>query len=246
MNPEEYAKLYAIERDHWFYKGKRAIVLHWLKKLTSLDSNKLLLDVGAGTGICVEEFQPYCRTLGIESSPIAIGLAYHSIQSQPRLLGGSITAIPLKNESVDIVLCLDVLEHIADDRQAFLEIVRVIRPGGLVIITVPAFNWAASDWDVALGHHRRYNLTKLQKLIMGPKISIVYRNYINSFVFWPVVVYRKLRTWYKNSFPHRMEDQVPPTWLNRLLYFLFVWPATKPWPMPLGLSCFMILRRKSL
>ena len=243
MKPEEYTKLYSLERRHWYYKGKRDIVLHWLKKLTSHDPNKLLLDIGSGTGISLEEFQQYSHTIGIESSPIAIKLAHNYDQIQHRLLGGSITSIPLKNDSVDIVTCLDVLEHIVDDRQAFHEIIRVTRPGGWIFIVVPAFRWVMGDWDIALGHQRRYNLNELQKLVSGHDISIIHQNYINSIVFWPVVLYRKLRTWRKNPYSPRLEDQIPATWLNQLLYFFFVWSATKPWPMPFGLSCFMVLRK---
>jgi ubiquinone/menaquinone biosynthesis C-methylase UbiE len=158
MDPKEYQSLFRIEKNHWFYKGKRDIVRHWINQLRPLKSSDILLDVGMGTGLLLSELEDTCRTYGLDYYNGAF--QYAATRAPGRLLQGTLTQLPLQDHSVSIVSALDVLEHIEDDRRALNEMIRVTMPGGLIIINVPAFMILWSDWDKKLHHFRRYKKKK--------------------------------------------------------------------------------------
>ncbi len=243
MNPEEYERLAAIEQHHWFYQGKRAIVCGWINRFLRLQPHHHLLDVGTGTGLFVEEFQKTCRATGVEASPRALEIACRR-NPQISLIRASVTNLPLRNASIDVSTALDVLEHVPDDHQAFAEMLRVTKKGGLIAITVPAFSKAFSDWDVALGHVRRYDWKDCRLLIEGMPVLCLEKRYINNILFYPILLYRKWRKRYPHKGFGRLEDKLPPPWMNHLFYQLFVAPAMCRWlRVPFGLSILMILKK---
>ncbi len=244
MKSEEYKKLGDIEQQHWFYKGKRAIVRGWIKRFVHLKPTDLWVDVGCGTGIFVEELSKECRSYGIEPSPEGIELYLRSNRSR-NLVAGSILSLPVQSQTVDIATSLDVFEHIKDDRQAISEIIRVVRKGGLIVIMVPAFQWVMSDWDVALGHYRRYNFRDFDELLRDQPVMVLHKSYINSLMFLPIVCYRLFRKIFRLDKIKRLEDIIPSAVINQILYYIFVGSAMIKWPrMPIGLSVFLILKRE--
>ena len=245
MNPEEYARLDQIERRHWFYRGKRDVVRHWIQRYRPLRPDDLLIDGGAGTGNWLVEMSRHCRVLGLDDFPESIALA------RPRLeaVGGSILQTSL--EKVDlpdrvaaVVTLLDVLEHLDDDEAALREMVRLVRPGGLVVITVPALRWLWSDWDVALHHRRRYHRADLLRLVRRSGAEVLHCSYVNTFALLPIAL---VRGWRRLRPPApgapRAEDRIPPPPVNRLLYQSFVRPACWSWfRPPAGVSLLAVLR----
>lgn len=243
MNSEEYRKLFALEQKHWFFTGKRKIVKTWIKRFIPLDQNKVVLDVGACSGFLVEELNRECLCFGVESSPFAIQLAKQDRKIDNLILGSALS-LPFSDQSCDVVLALDVLEHVENDFLALSELVRVTKKNGLILLTVPAMPWAMSDWDKSLGHFRRYFLRSLRQLSSNFPLLVLHQNYINTFLFFPVVLYRKLRTIFRVEKYGRLEDFLPNKWVNKILYYLFVGPALLKWPkMPFGLSALIIFRK---
>jgi SAM-dependent methyltransferase len=243
LNPEEYYALYRVEREHWFYSGKRLIVRHWLERLAFLRREKLLLDVGAGTGLFAEELRPYLKVLAIDLDPHSLGLLRRR-ENLP-LMAGSALYLPLATSSVDVLTALDVLEHLANDRAALVEFLRVVKPGGLVVLTVPALMSLWSEWDVSLHHYRRYTLSQLRHVAEGlDNVEFIHFSYINTLAYFPIFMARRLRA-LLGSQPtgKRMEDWIPPTLLNNLLRWLFVTPALWQRPLPVGVSALAIIRR---
>ena len=243
MNTDEYIKLNDVEMNHWFYKGKRDIVCAWINKIQPLKKDSVLLDVGAGTGLFVHYMRNFCKSFGVEPSLTAISCAQEKKQDASLLIG-SIHPLPILSESVDVVTSMDVLEHISDDRKAISELIRVTKKNGLIVITVPACSWAMSDWDVSLGHFRRYDLKDLTPLVAGLPVEVLEKRYINSIFFWPIFIYRWLRKTLKLKNNSRLEDVIPPPFINKTLYTLFVKPALwKKTRFPFGLSLLFILKK---
>lgn len=242
MNPEEFHALAKVERDHWFYRGKRDIVRHWIGRLASLTPKDFLVDVGAGTGQLVAELHSSCRAIGVEEHATGLDIA---AGRSVRLVCASILALPLASDSAAIVTALDVIEHVDNEQQAMSELVRVTRPGGLILILVPAFRMLWSDWDDALGHRRRYTRRQLLDVVGALDLDVRHCAYVNSAVFLPILVYRFLRTKVLPASAGRLEDRVPSAFLNRILRSLFVAPACWPWfSPPFGVSVFCILQKR--
>jgi SAM-dependent methyltransferase len=242
MNPDEYYALYKVEKEHWFYSGKRLIVREWLRRLGFLTHRHTLLDVGAGTGLFAEEMSQHLSVIALDPDANALGL----LKQRREIItsAGSAETLPLADNSVHILTALDVVEHLDDDKAALREFTRVVRPGGLVIITVPAFMSLWSEWDDALHHRRRYTFAQLTCAWQGLNLQVVHSSYINTLAFFPIYLYRQWR----NLLPAqkktaRAEDWVPRDPLNSLLRQMFVQPALWSLRLPVGVSVFAILRK---
>src|SRR5512135_2488475 len=116
MNPDEYAKLDRIDREHWFYRGKRAIVRHWINRYATLSPEDLYLDAGCGTGTMLVEMSRVCRVVGLDDHPESIALARPRVESLGgRVLQTGLDQVPLSDGCAAVVTLLDVLEHLDDE-----------------------------------------------------------------------------------------------------------------------------------
>jgi SAM-dependent methyltransferase len=246
MNPEEYANLARVETEHWFYVGKRVIVRHWIQRLRPLSPNDILADCGAGTGVFAAEMAALCQVLAIDDHEESLALASEKL-GPDRVRRGSCTHLPLPDQAVDVLSALDVIEHIEHDRQALAEFSRVVRPGGLVVITVPALMILWSDWDVALHHFRRYTRRSLLDIIPRDSFDIVHCAYINVAAFPLVLLVRRARAFMNRigfQSHSRSEDNVPSKWINALLQWSFVQLACqRALRFPAGVGLLAVLRK---
>ena len=246
MNPEEYEKLDRLDRVHWFYRGKRAIVRHWIERHRRLGPDDLLIDAGMGTGTWLVEMSRRCRVLGLDDHDESLAVAGPRL----RAVGGAclktrLERVDLPDGCAAVVTLMDVLEHLDDDAAALREMIRLTRPGGLIVITVPALRWLWSDWDVALHHRRRYHRGELLDLVRQPGVEVLRCAYINTALLPPiglVRLWRKLRPPRPGS--QRLEDAVPGRLLNAVFYRSLTAPACWPWfRPPAGVSLLAVLRR---
>ncbi len=243
MNPDEYTKLNELEKEHWFYSGKRDIVRYWINKLHPLSRNSLLVDCGAGTGQFAAEMQAVCQVIAVDDHDESLAIAKSKL-GESAVRRGSCLALPVEDQSVDCLTALDVLEHVENDSGAIVEFARVLKPGAIAVITVPALNLLWSDWDVSLHHFRRYDRKSLLRLITTPHFDTEHWNFINVVALPPVWLSRKLRAIFPTS--HRAEDNIPPKWLNRVLKKSFVDLACQRHVhFPAGVGLLAVLRRNS-
>jgi SAM-dependent methyltransferase len=249
MNADEYTKLERVEREHWFYAGKREIVFRWLRQLGALRQEASLVDVGAGTGYFAKEAQQFCRVTAVDDYEQSLVLARKRL-GDGAVIKGSCTALPLADESADIVTALDVIEHIADDQGAVREMFRILKPGGVAVITVPAFQALWSDWDVVLHHQRRYRLKPLLRLVHSAGFEVVHCNYVNVLAFPAVYAIRKLRCGKQeqpNDSGERAEERIPRAPLNAILKWTFVAPACQTTvKFPFGVGLLLVARRPNV
>ncbi len=244
MNADEYSNLGRVEREHWYYAGKRELVRQWLERPGGISREGLLLDCGAGTGLFAEMMRSVCRVRVLDDHAESLAILRTRF-SPDEVVEGSATAIPLPADAVDCITALDVLEHIADDRGAAAEIRRVLRPGGAVVVTVPAMMSLWGYWDEALHHHRRYNAQELRALFPDDAWEILHLNYTNVAVFPAVWAVRRGQRWRNPGTASRMEDMLPPTWLNTMLQGLFVrLGLVRGLKFPFGVSLLLVARKR--
>lgn len=242
MKPQEYTNLDRVERVHWYYAGKRDIVRHWIEKVRPLRSEDTLLDFGAGTGLFASEFMDTCRVRCFDSYPESVKILRERLPADA-VVDGSGSQVALPDSSVDCVTALDVLEHIENDQAAVTELHRLLRAGGMAVVTVPADMKLWSDWDVSLLHFRRYEAQGLAALFPSEKWKLVRVTHHNTLAYPAVYLLRKWRKWRQNRTEggSRAEDRVPPPWLNRILKFLYSAPAKSTWfPAPFGVSLLLV------
>jgi ubiquinone/menaquinone biosynthesis C-methylase UbiE len=248
MQIEEYDALEKVEREHWFYKGKRILTQYWIDREAKLSHGDTIVDCGAGTGELVLElrsrYEPQgCAVIGIEYVAEARRLAKE--RKGIDLVEGSILELPLHNGSSSVTIALDVLEHVDDDTLAFSEMLRVTKPGGIVIINVPAFMSLWSDWDISLGHFRRYSKSMLQAVLAPHRseIDVLHFEYENAFAFLPILTLRNISRLFKVK--SRFEDRIPSSGVNNVLLRIFVGQSKASWfHPPFGSSLFCVLRKK--
>src|SRR5437868_1768435 len=132
MNPSEYVNLERVERDHWFYQGKRAIVRHWLDRTLRLGADDLLVDAGCGAGAFLAEMSGTCRVVGLDSSALSMEIAAARLgPAGGRLIQTDLDQVAMEDGCAAAVTLLDVLEHLDDDAAALREMIRLVRPGGV-------------------------------------------------------------------------------------------------------------------
>jgi SAM-dependent methyltransferase len=143
----------AVEESHWWYHGRRRIVMDLVARLP-LAPQAQILDAGCGSGRNLVELAGFGSVVGLE--PSARGAAVARARGVGEVVEAGIDTMPFADASFDLITLLDVLEHIEDDRGALLGLRRVARPGGMLLITVPAYPRLWSSHDELNRHYRRY------------------------------------------------------------------------------------------
>jgi SAM-dependent methyltransferase len=247
MDAAEYDNLERVERVHWYYAGKRRLVREWLERIRPPVATDRLLDCGAGTGLFAQEMAACCEVFVLDDHEESIRRLRTRFPAD-RILPLAGDAIPLPAQSLDYVTALDVLEHVPDDRAVVAEFARVLRPGGIAAVTVPASRALWSEWDVVLHHHRRYDRAQLRALFPDGAWELVHVNYTNVVVYpavWLIRRWRELRRRLGLGYPAaRTEDRLPPRWLNGLLRASFTGLARSRLPFPFGVSLVLVARRR--
>ncbi len=247
MDAAEYENIAALEQEHWYYSGKRRLVRDWIQRVRPPQATDLLLDCGAGTGLFAQEMEARCRVLVLDDHEEALRLLRTRFRPE-QILSLAGDQVPLPDGSLAYVTALDVLEHVPDDAAVVRGFHRLLQPGGLAVVTVPAGMALWSDWDVALHHFRRYNRGQLRALFPADKWEIVHANYTNVLAYPAVWAVRKWRAWRKGGGAAegaaRTEDKMPPPFVNALLRAQFARLAHWRLPFPFGVSLVLVARRR--
>ena len=190
MLPHEYEVMHALELTHWWFRGRRRVLLDLLRNATALTPGlPRILDYGCGTGGNTSFYAAVGPVVGIELDAAAIRLAHARGAAQYCRSHG--TQLPFPDGVFDAVVASDVLEHIEDDMAAAAEIARVMRPGSVAIISVPAHQWLFSEHDTALRHCRRYSKAAIRQVLEGNGLRIRRLTYWNAALF-PLICLRRL------------------------------------------------------
>lgn len=153
MNTVEYARMAERERTYWWHAGRLAIIESWLKKWVRPKQKSKILNVGCGTGGTLPVLEKYGSVTNVDVSSEAIKFMKKAGYQVDKVNG---IKLPYKDSSFDAVVAFDVLEHIENHEEALNEWLRVLKPDGAILFTVPAYQWLWSDHDESLHHYRRY------------------------------------------------------------------------------------------
>lgn len=242
MNPEEYRRMAELEGVSWWYVGMRRIARTILTPLVREGQRKRrVLDAGCGTGWNLQELDSFGETHGIDLSPLAV---ITTRGRGGRVCQGDLLGLPYVSASFDLVTSFDVLYHawIQDDSAAVRELARVLKPGGLMLLKVPALKilWGAHDEAVHSRH--RYTRSELEALLERAGLSLIRSTYANSLLF-PVLLTRRFLDRLLNR--HGSDVALLPPLLERLFGSLLDVEAKliRAFNLPLGASVFAVARK---
>jgi 2-polyprenyl-3-methyl-5-hydroxy-6-metoxy-1,4-benzoquinol methylase len=188
MELAEYQKMDELEKKHPWFIAKRNFLISELKGV--LVGKERILDIGCGTGAVMKLLsEKGYQVDGVDSSDEAIG---YCRDKELKVQLGSAEETSFDSESFDVVLALDVLEHLSDDGLGVKEMARVLKAGGTAIITVPAHASLFSIHDQRLQHYRRYSRNRLIGLFEEGEWEIKKVSWIHCLILLPVALGRLL------------------------------------------------------
>jgi len=241
MDAREHERLAHFEEWYWWHRGRRAIVQRLLAR--HAPSTARILDVGCGTGATTLGLRQFGAVVGMDIGGRALEVARERGISVAR---ASAAQLPARSDSFDLVVALDVLEHLEDDVAAAREMRAALRPGGLLLATVPAYPFLWSGHDEALGHRRRYRRRQLLGVLERAGFEVVLCSYAMSSILPAAIVVRLAERWARRGPPRRESGYIAvPAPINRLLSWI---TSTEShllrWiTLPFGLSLAVVARR---
>lgn len=189
MDKNYYQEYYYLERSHWWFRARLNILESLFRKniANNFEENLSILNAGVATGATTIMLEKFGTVKSLEYNKDCCEFLERNTDIKP--VNASLTALPFKDKSFDVVCAFDVIEHIEDDVLAIQEIRRVLKDNGKVFLTVPAFMFLWSKHDVINHHFRRYTRKTLSTLVMS-EYKIAFISYYNFFFFIPVAAIR--------------------------------------------------------
>jgi SAM-dependent methyltransferase len=192
MQTEQFQLHAEIEQRHWWFVARRTILRRLLAEVCPPSREKLVIDVGCGTGANLAAVADEYRCAGIDTSAEAVALARQRFPGVQFLVGQAPADLGPLAAQADALLLMDVLEHVADDQALFERLLDTTQPGSHLIVTVPADMALWSAHDESFGHFRRYDRPSLERLWTGLPVTVRLISYFNSRLYW---VIRATRAW---------------------------------------------------
>lgn len=177
MNSELYRRMAEVEREHWWYQGRNAIICQFLRQL-GLEADSRILDVGCGTGGLTERLTEFGSVVACDPSEYALQQIRRDIDVtviQP----GSLAAESKWIGSFDVIGFFDVLEHASGDVALLQEYIPYLKPDGVIVAAVPAWKIFWGDHDIAARHFRRYRLATLTEAFQEIGFRLQRSTYFN-------------------------------------------------------------------
>lgn len=214
-----------LERDHWWFAGRRAIFFDVLRRATAGRARVRALDVGCGAGGMLAGLSAFARPIGLDVSPGLLAAA--RARGFSELVIGSAERLPLRPAGVDLVTAFDCIEHLDDDRRALAAFHEALAPGGLLFVSVPAWQFLYSENDRVAHHKRRYRRGELLAKARAAGFEPLLASYVNAWLFpliVPAVLLLKLKQRFFKRAGAAAETNLSyriPRWTHRLLGAIF-------------------------
>jgi len=241
FRPDRLAQIAAMEKWHFWFAGRRALIEELAG--TYVARPTVVLDLGCGTGSLLRVLGRLGhRAIGIDALPEALEAARRHAPDA-WMARAEADRLPLADGAVGAVTALDVLEHV-DDGRALSEIRRVLRPGGVLIASVPAMPWLWSYRDEDAGHRRRYTRRGLERTVAEAGFDMAHLRYYQSLLF-PFVVGSRLLG--RRGPAARDLEERPPRSLNRVRHAITVAELAlgRVVRLPWGSSLVVVARRRA-
>lgn len=249
MRAEEHRKVYALEDSYWWYKAKRRLALGVVNRLTrGRDCADLrVLDAGCGTGAISAGIQEMAHCVSTEKFPQAIDCCRQ--RKIRNLVMADAQKMPFKKGLFDVILALDILEHLDQDRLGAMELSYILKDSGVVVVHVPAFMFLWNEHDQAVSHKRRYTAGSLKVVLEAAGFEVLTIRYRLG-IFFMLGMMRKWMAQIKRLIdkerPIRPSRPRLGRWLNYAFYAFVVWEDRLPdfLASPFGLSILCIAKKK--
>jgi len=236
-------QIHEVEEWHWWYRGRRRIIGALVRRL-GLPPGTEILDAGCGSGRNMVDLARYGTVTGLEIADASVMWARN--RGIGEIVQGSITEAPFPDDRFDFAVCLDVIEHIDDELGALRELRRIIRPGGMLLVTVPAYESLWSEHDVINHHKRRYTRASLSEAAARTGWATEWTTYFNGCLLPAAAMHRRLSR-LRQSVDEPVSDlELTPVHLNTLLEAPLRLEARvigRGWRIPAGLSLMATLRK---
>jgi SAM-dependent methyltransferase len=224
---------------HWWYRARREVLADLIARRIRPPADARILEIGCGTGPNLDMLARFGTVDAVEIDPAARAIASQRLGRPvhdaplPRLQG-------IPEGAYDLVAILDVLEHVEADREALESIARKLKPGGRILIAVPAHPWMWSAHDVVNHHKRRYTRKTLRAVVAEAGLKVEMMSWFNSLLF-PLAAAARLAGKVRKK--EDSDDKLPPAPLNALFQAVFGLEryAIGRLPLPPGVSLVAIV-----
>ncbi len=248
MDKDQYQRLFELEDRLWWFVGMRKLSFALIDRFVRASPPLFILDAGCGTGGMIPHLQSYGSVVGADLSGEA--LAFARRRQEGHLVKSSLPNLPFSSGAFDLVTSFDVIYHqaVADDEVALREMARVLRPGGTLLMRVPAHDRLRSRHDIAVHTRHRYGKRELEDKLERAGLEPVYLSYVNCFLF-PVAVVSRLADKILPGDQDASQLRDVPALLNRVLTAVLGLEASvirrrRPGRLPFGLSLVAVAGRK--
>ena len=259
MRADLYADIYTKEDTYWWHVGKRllvqAVISRYFKPATPDSTLVRVLDVGCGAGRVLQMLTEYGQVYGTDLSSLALEFCrkrgFNGV-CQADIIEG----LPFPVETFDLITALDVVEHLQDDAAGLRNLWQALKPGGLLIVSVPAYQFMFSYWDEMLGHHRRYTRRNLLPRLEQAGFVVEKSSYTNTATLLPAVAFRLVKSIWLRVRPNKTSATLThqavneaetdfvdlPGLLNRLLIMVYKLEAAlvRVTSLPFGLAVLAV------
>lgn len=229
-------KQFTGHEDYWWYRARAAFLENFFGPLVKSDDQ--ILDVGSADGPSVQFID---RRLSSKGKKTAMDIIPEGLKEDDIL--GSVEEIPVDDEQFDIVSAFDVIEHVKNEAKGLDEIYRVLKPGGHVFISVPAYQWAWSKHDEALHHYRRYTRGRLEAAVRQAGFVEAEASY-GFFGMFPIFALQRLKAKLTRTYSGETPSVTPAQ--ERILLNLSRidgWAIKAGIPLPWGSSVLLRARK---
>ena len=232
MDALAHEQFVSLERNHWWFRGRRAVCGALVRHALRDAQPEAILDIGSGSG----GFLDLLRSTGVEPTAIEWDLdACRRARTRVDgpagqvgpggVLSGSAERLPFADAAFDLVTMFDVLEHLEEPQAAAREAWRVLKPGGALLVHVPAHPWLFAENDRVAGHHRRYTRAELRRTLRGAGLTAERVAWSNVLLF-PLIAPLVLALGWAERVGLRPEGRTnlsvdPPRWVHALLASLY-------------------------
>lgn len=247
MEQNFYATYFDVEKTHWLMRGRRAIIRTTLAS-AGVAPGASILDFGCGSGITVASLsEAGYRAQGVDFAPDAI--TFGTGQGISGLQVVADEKLPYADASFDAITCMDVLEHLQDEQPALTEMRRVLKPGGVLVVMVPAYMWLWGRQDEVAHHYRRYTLGRLVEVVRrGELLAIERRSYFNTLLF-PLIALVRSGSWMLGLKSRRESDfDLNNGLLNAVFGAVFSLERVllSKFNLPFGVSILLVARKEEV
>ena len=234
-----YDRMAELDERHWWYRARREVLRELIRRRIRLPADARILEVGCGMGHNFQMLRGFGRLDAVELDGAARAIA-------SRRLGHAVMDSPLPQltgvemHAYDLIAMLDVLEHLDEDRAALVSLAARLRPGGRILITVPAHPWMWSAHDEVNHHKRRYTRRTLAAVVADAGLKLETLRWFNSLLFPLAAVARLVG---RITGKEDSDDKLPPAPVNRLFEKIFGLEryAIGRVPLPPGVSLAAIV-----